>query len=111
MGACSENPKPVNTTRLLEKISDASFDCAAMKWGRDHEKEALDAFHALESDIHEAMSLHESGLVVSKNCYVAASPDAVMTCACHGKFDAEVRCPFSIKNLFLKNVNFLCVLF
>ena len=68
MGACSENPKPVNTTRLLEKISDASFDCAAMKWGRDHEKEALDAFHALESDIHEAMSLR-LGSIQKLLCY------------------------------------------
>ena len=94
------NPKPVSTTRLLEKIitRDTFFDCAAMKWGRDHEKEALDAFHASESEIHEAMSLHESGLLVSKNGYVAASPDAVMTCACHGKFAVEVKCPFSLKD-------------
>ena len=90
----------MSTTRLLEKIitRDSFFDCAAMKWGRDHEKEALDAFHASESEIHEAMSLHESGLLVSKNGYVAASPDAVMTCACHGKFAVEVKCPFSLKD-------------
>ena len=61
-------PKAVSTTRLLERIltRDATFDCAAMKWGRYHEKEALCAFHAKESVLHEAMTLQESGLVVAK---------------------------------------------
>ena len=38
-----------------------------------------------------------SGQNSPKFGYVAASPDALMTCACHGKFAVEVKCPLSLK--------------
>ena len=46
--------------------------------------------------------------------YVAASPDGIVTCKCHGKSIIEIKCPYSIRDKFINqniisNCDFLCL--
>ncbi|ESO91906.1 hypothetical protein LOTGIDRAFT_163266 [Lottia gigantea] len=76
----------------LEKVD-------AVRWGKDHEKEALKAFYAHEATKHDKFKLESAGLFVDKDrAYIGASPDSVVYCKCHGKSVIEIKCPYNIRS-------------
>ena len=69
------------------------------KWGIQHENDALKQFYATEAVQHKSFKLENCGMFIHHQFpYIAASPDALSECSCHGKITVEVKCPFSIKD-------------
>ena len=70
----------------------------AVKWGREHEKNAREDFVRTISPRHENFTVKTSGLHVCKEFpYIAASPDGIVDCECCGKAVLELKCPYKIK--------------
>ena len=70
---------------------------AAIQWGYDHEKDALQAYLQLLNASHTDISLKMYSLFVHpRNLCIAASPDAIMSCVCCGVGTVEVKCPFCL---------------
>ena len=83
---------------LLRKVCyplSQTFHATATKWGCDHEKDAIKVYMQVQASKHTALELANSGLQInSKYPWMAASPDAIVFCACHGWGCVEVKCPF-----------------
>jgi hypothetical protein len=87
-----------NTASKLLQPSDICDDNlpAAMKFGRDHEKRALQLFTRLHRFRHRQCSATVPGLIVSgEDSYLAASPDAIFDCHHCGRFVVEIKCLYS----------------
>ena len=70
-----------------------------MKWGVKNESNAFKAFYASEIGHHEDFKTEKAGLFVAKQkTYLAASPDGIIMCKCHGKSTIEIKCPYKIKD-------------
>lgn len=69
-----------------------------LQWGSQMELKAKEAFMTQESGTHQGFQLHDCGLyVMGKQPYLAASPDAIVSCECCDKAVLEVKCPASLK--------------
>lgn len=50
----------------------------------------------LAENLHPGFKIFESGLVISlENPFLAASPDRILRCECHGYIVVEVKCPYT----------------
>lgn len=50
-------------------------------------------------NLHADLSVAASGLIISQELpWIGASPDGVVTCACHEPGVLEIKCPFSAKD-------------
>ena len=82
----------------------STYDTDAMKWGREHEAEAIKKYVVKESPKHDNLKVCESGLVVPhSDPYLGGSPDALLSCNCCGQGVLEVKCPYKYRK---KLVNF-----
>lgn len=78
----------------------------AMKHGLAMEPHAKRKFKQMFSKVHKKVSFQESGLVVCKEApYLAASPDLMVTCDCHGKAICEIKCPYTIRDAIPSSSN------
>ena len=98
------NPKKKQkTSPLVSQIvfGGPSLDhIEAVKWGREHEKEAREDFVRTRSPKHENFSVKTCGLFVHQDfSYIAASPDGIAQCECCEKHVVEFKCPFKIKGV------------
>ncbi|EFX67064.1 hypothetical protein DAPPUDRAFT_331416 [Daphnia pulex] len=78
-----------------------SVNTPATKWGKDNEKKALKVWvKKLKSEsLHTAFSIDDAGLTIyQSHPFLAASPDAIFNCPCHGRAVVEVKCPFKHAN-------------
>ena len=95
-------------TPLVFKILNKSDDISHLpqiKWGNDHEKDAIKPF------LSDVASQHANGMNGFKQCglfikpdypFLAASPDGLFACDCCSSAIIEVKCPFSVKE---ENIN------
>ena len=95
--------KPVYSSlvsSLLNKSDDVSH-LPQIKWGNAHEKDAIKSF------MSDVASQHDGGLQGFKQCglfikpdypYLAASPDGLFYCRCHGLSIIEAKCPYAVRN-------------
>ena len=94
------------TTPLVARIlfsSNKTQNVEAMKWGVDNEKNAFKSFYASEIEKHTEFKTEKAGLFISKQRpYIAASPDGLLLCKCHGKSTIEIKCPYKIR--YIKNI-------
>ena len=82
-----------NTNREL------SSKVPALAWGTKYESKALSMYVKDMSKCHKGVELIRPGLLVHPDApYIRVSPDAVISCECHGRFLVEVKCPISHKN-------------
>lgn len=91
-------------TPLVFKILNKSDDISHLpqiKWGNDHEKDAIKAF------MSDVASQHANGINGFKQCglfikpdypFLAASPDGLFICDCCSPAVLEVKCPFSVRD-------------
>ena len=80
---CSDTPSQLNVP--------------AINWGRDKESVARDDYLHYMSSRHQDMEVTEAGLYISKaSPYLAASPDGIVKCTCHGTGVLEIKCLFKI---------------
>ena len=113
----SHNKKGIKTTPMVADIMYGAkkINNPALNYGIENEENALKAFYADQVKHHEKFSIDKAGLFISyAKPFVAASPDAMMTCKCHGKSTVEIKCPYSLKDEVInlsnsKNCSFLCV--
>ena len=99
----SRSKKVHKTTPLVATILGKDKDWShlpAFQYGREHEKDAKDAFIKLESLKHRSFTVKECGLYVHPQYpYIAASPDGLCVCRCCPDMVLEIKCPSSIENL------------
>ena len=94
------------TTPLIQKSVNGSklSNIDAIKWGRDHEEDALKSFYIPEAMNHTDYKITHCGLLADKNKpYIAASPDWMFPCKCHKSYVIETKCPFKFRDKFIKN--------
>lgn len=89
-------------TPLLERILDCTdlSMIPAIKWGREHERDAAASFFAQESKKHKNAKLQTCGLFISKTYpFVGATPDGIFHCDCCGHSCIEYKCPYSLADM------------
>jgi len=72
------------------------------RWGNNNEEKAVAELQKLlmNENNHEDFVIQEVGLVISEsNFFLAASPDRLFSCNCHGLGCIEVKCPFKHRNV------------
>ena len=90
--------------------STSSFSTEATEWGISNEKIAINRMFDAVKQYHSNAKIHSSGLVIStKYPFIAASPDAVLTCDCCPNYCVEVKCPFNACHGRLENCKFLII--
>ena len=90
-----------STTPLVAQILNLEklLELQSIKWGVDHEQDALKAFYTEHCTKHQDFKTEKSGLHLNKEePYIAASPDDFMSCKCHGRFTLEIKCSFNIRD-------------
>ena len=92
-----ENPAPSLMKSILSESSQHTA-AESLKWGRDHEQTAIDQYSEIKSQHHTNFTIESAGMKIHPDHpYIAASPDAVRKCDCHGPAIVEVKCPISFK--------------
>ncbi len=72
-----------------------SFKSKATAWGCEHKIEALGVYTRLQQSKHADFKVCHSGLWIHpSHPLLAASPDAIAHCSCHGFRCVEIKCPF-----------------
>ena len=67
-------------------------------WGRSKEEGAKQAFVKKIGGFHRGLSVKSCGLMVSQaHPYMAATPDAMVTCQCCMPATVEVKCPYKAR--------------
>lgn len=67
----------------------------AVKYGKENEEEALQAYTIMQRSKHRNFAVSKCGLFVdAKHPYMCATPDSVVSCDCCGLGVVEVKCPF-----------------
>lgn len=75
------------------------------RWGIKNEHKAIEKLkkNLLAEGLHPGFRIRECGLVVSsQHPFLAASPDRIMSCNCHGDMTIEVKCPFKHRSSTLQ---------
>ena len=71
----------------------------AIEWGIKNETRALDQYYMCFQQNHSDTQLIKPGLLVLKeNPFIRVSPDAIISCSCHGKRVVEIKCPYTLRN-------------
>ena len=70
-----------------------------IEWGIKNETRALDQYYMCFQQNHSDTQLIKPGLLVLKeHPFIRVSPDAIISCSCHGKRVVEIKCPYTLRN-------------
>lgn len=73
---------------------------ASIRWGVENEEKAREQYVTEMKVEHAGFTCVPSGLIVNPQYpYLAASPDGLTTCQCHGRGTVEIKCPFKYANV------------
>ena len=100
---CYRVSKMKDSKSLIDSIMQykPSFTSRYTEYGKSMEKKSKEAFIREQSGLHEKFIFSESGLVVNAdNSHLGASPDGLVSCACHGRAVLEIKCPYRYKDGF-----------
>ena len=88
-----EKDKSQNTDNLLKRLLYSKNICtSAMEKGRKWEEYAFSKYKAvMEMEKHHNLSVVKTGLVISKDVVLGASPDGLISCECHGQGVVEIK--------------------
>ncbi|CAG2235088.1 unnamed protein product [Mytilus edulis] len=76
------------------------FRVNPIQWGLKHEITALKQMTKLFEPKLTNLQIIQPGLLVDRTySYLRASPDAIMTCDCHGTTVIEIKCPYYCRYL------------
>ena len=92
------HPSVISIENLVAKILGypKKVKTASLSWGIEHETYARKRYIKQNRRMHKNFSCNESGLILhSENFMSGASVDGVVTCACCGIGNLEIKCPFS----------------
>ena len=84
-------------------------DTDAIRWGKDHDEDALKSFYiqgAMNHTDYKITHCGHCGLFVDKSKpYIAASPDGMFSCKCLESNGIEIKCPFKFRDQFIEEIN------
>ncbi|XP_033098536.1 uncharacterized protein LOC117102393 [Anneissia japonica] len=70
----------------------------AIQWGRKHGDTAAKHYENFVQNHHMDSSISKTGLWISQeHLFIAASPDALVSCRCCGSGVVEIKCPYKHK--------------
>ena len=95
---CPIKPK---TTPLAAQIifGGPNLKTQAASWGIQNGQVALKMFYSKELPKHNDLKIENCDVFLHKNySYIAASPNGITDCKCHGKTLIQIKCPFNIRN-------------
>ncbi len=73
--------------------------CVFNRWGLQNEDLAREAYRSVMENQHIDFNISASGLMINPDLpWIGASPDGVVSCACHGMGVLELKCPFTAKS-------------
>ena len=94
------------TTSLLKQIMNyyPKAYSPAINWGIYNEPHAIADFLKAQRGFHKHMKVKPCGVFVCEQYpFVAASPDAIVTCDCCGSRPLEVKNPYKHRDMTIKN--------
>ncbi|XP_069122147.1 uncharacterized protein [Argopecten irradians] len=103
----SKNPTSILKDILQHSPLQATLSkkVPSLSWGVKNEDRALHAFLKDYMKTHHAVQVSRTGLFVHPTYpYIRASPDAIISCECHGRSLVEVKCPYVHRNSYIPNV-------
>lgn len=72
------------------------------RWGREKESQAVSQFQKslVKRDLHPGFTVEECGLFISSSHpYIAASPNRLFSCPCHGPGVIECKAPYASRSV------------
>lgn len=96
----NEVPPPKMTTlKVICHPYQVNIETPATSYGRRNEPLARQYLSKMWNKNHQNSRISECGIFLSvDHPYLAASPDAIGSCQCCGKFSVEIKCPFRLSN-------------
>ena len=90
---CSDSPRNITTP--------------AITWGREHEAIAKQQYaDGTITTEHFDLTVNNCGLCIDQGkTYLAASPDARVSCVCHGSGLLEIKCPYKFKDMSIPEMS------
>ena len=77
----------------------------AIHWGKYNEPIAIEKFLKLNRRRHKSMVLKQCGVILVNDMpIIAASPDAIVECACCGSIPLEVKNPYKFRGLSINKL-------
>ena len=96
---CREKTFPSSLVKTIMQYSGSNRDVPAIKWGIEHEQEAREAYANIMAVKHATFKVNPAGLrVCTRQPFLAATPDGVVSCSCCGEGLLEIKCPFKYRN-------------
>lgn len=94
-----DSPSKSLLERILQKTPIVS--APALKWGRDNEQKAREAYTSICKVHHSGFTVTATGLHIHPDYpHLGASPDdGLVSCSCCGEGVLEIKCPFSKRNI------------
>ncbi|XP_060581209.1 uncharacterized protein LOC132737860 [Ruditapes philippinarum] len=100
--------KPALSTVKAICGTGSRFTNKATEWGIAHEREALLKYRRDVSPLHDDLKVDNSGLFISPaHPHLGASPDGIVSCSCCGDGLVEIKCPYSVKDGNVKDLEYL----
>lgn len=86
-----------------------NFSTQATMWGCDHEDVAKKEFLEEMCPFHDNLTVEPCGFFIdSKQGFIGASPDGIVSCDCCGSSLIEIKCPYSVQNTSVhEHLNYL----
>ena len=99
-----DNPSESLLNTILQEKSMPNVP--ALQWGKEKEPVAREYYINATKDEHIDFSVELTGLHVNTSFpHLGASPDGIVSCACCGEGLLEIKCPYSKREIDLKNVD------
>ncbi|KAK1904600.1 Exonuclease [Dissostichus eleginoides] len=97
-----EAAKTESSSSVIKRVCyprSSQFSTEATRWGLQNEDTAKKSYLVAMQDHHEDINVAASGLILNPELpWIGASPDGVVSCACHEPGILEIKCPFSAKD-------------
>ncbi|KAJ4946588.1 hypothetical protein JOQ06_024252 [Pogonophryne albipinna] len=90
---CCDRPSNLKTTAIM--------------WGNEHEQVARQQYaEGAISSVHSDLKVNNCGLLIKREQpFLAASPDAMLACLCHGMGVLEIKCPFKFREMSVEEMS------
>ena len=103
VNAVKKGKENENINNAISKLYNQQLFYPAIKYGRDNEQNAIDAFTKIIRPKHHGLKIKQVGLRLDHNHpYIGGSADGEVQCLCCKNMILEVKCPFSIKDHSVK---------
>ena len=71
----------------------------AIGWGIDNEPVARKLYIRMNKSKHRKLVVAEAGFFIdTEHPFIGASPDGMVSCACHGEGLLEIKCPWALRD-------------